>query len=229
VIYSGSGKKSQRLLTGITGFEFGINQMDGAKGSDVCLIRKPETPNEWNEFEAAAMPYMEDVYRVAMWLVRDRDEAEDLVQETFFQALQSFHRFEKGTNCRAWLITILYHTNSKRIRKHSRLQLVHDAEQEIAERITFEPQTPHGLTDEDVLIAIKKIPRQFQEVVLLCDVEELSYKEIAKTLNLPIGTVMSRLHRGRKLLRTELATYANQYGINRNKMEDKGRRSNAMP
>lgn len=202
--------------------------MDSAKGFDVNLIRKPEPPTEWNEFEAVAMPFMEDVYRVAMWLARDRDEAEDLVQETFFQALQSFHRFEKGTNCRAWLVTILYHTNSKRIRSRLRLQLVHDAEQEIADTIAFEPQTPQRLTDEDVLMAIEKIPRVFQEVVLLCDVEEFSYKEIAETLSLPIGTVMSRLHRGRKLLRTELASYANQYGINRNNMEDKGKKSNAV-
>jgi RNA polymerase sigma-70 factor (ECF subfamily) len=190
----------------------------------LSLIHKPEPPNEWNEFEAVAMPFMSDVYRVAMWLVRDRDEAEDLVQETFFQALQSFHRFEKGTNCRAWLVTILYHTNSKRIRSRLRLQLVHDVEQEIADTVAFELQTPQGLTDEDVLVAIEKIPRQFQEVVLLCDVEEFSYKEIAESLSVPIGTVMSRLHRGRKLLRTELASYANQYGINK----DKGRKSNAV-
>lgn len=194
----------------------------------LSLIRKSQPANDWGEFETVAMPLMGDVYRVAVWLTRDKDVAEDLLQETFFQALQSFHRFERGTNCRAWLVTILYHTNSKRLRSRSRLQLVVSADDdEIAGTIAFEPQIPQGLKDEEILQAIEKIPRQFQEVVLLCDVEELSYKEIAEALGVPIGTVMSRLYRGRKLLRTELATYAKSFGIRGNK-DDKGRKSNAM-
>jgi len=192
----------------------------------LSLRRRQEPTDVWKDFEAEATPFMADVYRVAMWLARDREEAEDLVQETFTQALLSYHRFEKGTNCRAWLVKILYHTNSKRIRSGSKLQLVYSVEEDIAETLAFEPPTPQGLTDEEVLTALEKIPKQFQEVVLLCDVEEFSYKEISVALSLPIGTVMSRLHRGRKMLRNELATFANRYGINQE--EDKGRESNAV-
>ncbi len=192
----------------------------------LSLARKQEPTDSWNDFETEVIPFMADVYRVAMWLVRDKTDAEDLVQETYKQALLSYHRFEKGTNCRAWLVTILYHTNSKRIRSRSKLHLVHSVEEEIAETIAFEPPTPQGLTDEDVLAALEKIPKQFQEVVLLCDVEDFSYKEISLALNVPIGTVMSRLHRGRRLLRSELAAFANRYGIN--KEDDKGRESNAV-
>ena len=193
------------------------------------LNRKQETFEVWKDFESEAMPFMNDVHRVAIWLVRDRDEAEDLVQETFFQALQSFHRFEIGTNCRAWLMTILYHMHSKRLRVKTKLHLVNDNEEIIAETIAFEPPTPQGLTDEEVLYAIEKIPKQFQEVVLLCDVEEFTYKEIADVLKIPVGTVMSRLHRGRKLLRTELAAYAKNYRIgNKDEGEGEGRKSNAV-
>lgn len=194
----------------------------------LSLIRKKEVSNLWDEFETVAMPFMQEVYRVAMYLTRNKDEAEDLVQETYFQALQSFHRFEKGTNCRAWLVTILYHMNSKRIRSLSKLQLVSDSEETIAETLAFEQPTPHGLTDKEILQGIEKIPRPFQEVVLLCDVEEFSYKEIADFLNVPIGTVMSRLHRGRKLLRAELAVIAREYGINLETTDDKERKSNAV-
>ncbi|MEP6923427.1 MAG: sigma-70 family RNA polymerase sigma factor [Pyrinomonadaceae bacterium] len=172
-----------------------------------------EKEEDWAAFEAEALPLMPDVFRVARYLVRDREEAEDLMQETFVQALGSFHRYQRGTNCRAWLVTILYHTNSKRRRKLGRLQLVADTEERIAETVAYSPPTPQNLTDEEVLEALTKIPQQFREVVLLSDVEEFAYKEIAALLNVPIGTVMSRLHRGRKMLRLELTDYAGEYGI----------------
>ena len=159
------------------------------------------------------MPLMPDLFRLAMWLVRERAGAEDLVQETFAQALQSFHRFEKGTNCRAWLVTIMYHMNSKRRRARSRLQLVHDSEERIAETVAYEAPTPQGLTEEEVLRALRRLPPQYQEVVVLADVEDLAYQEIADAMAIPVGTVMSRLHRGRKMLRAELAGYANAHGI----------------
>ncbi|MGH9762075.1 MAG: sigma-70 family RNA polymerase sigma factor [Blastocatellia bacterium] len=167
----------------------------------------------WEAFEAEALPYLDDMFRFAMWLVRDRHEAEDLVQETFVQALGSFHRFEKGTNCRAWLITIMYHMRSKWRRSASRLRLVDDVDEQIAETVAFEPPSPEGVTEEEVLLALERLPRSYQEVVLLSDVQEMTYKEIAKLLSIPVGTVMSRLHRGRKILRAELAEYANRMGI----------------
>jgi RNA polymerase sigma-70 factor (ECF subfamily) len=183
------------------------------------LILKPahqeEREQQWAAFEAEAIPHMESIFRVAMWLVRDRAEAEDLTQETFVQALKSFHRYRQGTNCRAWLMTIMRHLHIKRYRAKSRLRVVDDSEEKIAASIAFEPPTPQGITDEEVLHALERIPAPYQEVILLSDVEDMSYKEIARTLQIPIGTVMSRLSRGRKLLRAELVTYANAHGIGR--------------
>jgi RNA polymerase sigma-70 factor, ECF subfamily len=176
-------------------------------------IRQLDRASQWASFEAEALPQLSALFRVAMWLVRDRSEAEDLVQDTFMQALQSFHRFEKGTNCRAWLIRILFHVNSNRRRAKARLELVSDTDERIAETIAFDPPTPQGLTEEEVLRALRSLPPQFEEVVLLSDIEDMTYKEIAKTLGVPIGTVMSRLHRGRKMMRAELASYANSRGV----------------
>jgi len=177
------------------------------------LTREKTRLADWASFENEALPHHADLYRMAMWLLRNRDEAEDLVQETFMAALRSFHRFERGTNCRAWLIKIMYHTLSKRRRGEGRLRIVSDTEEQIAETVAFEPTTPHNITEGEVLQALERLPQQFQEVVILSDVEDMTYKEIAAALSIPTGTVMSRLHRGRRLLRAELAAYANTLGI----------------
>jgi len=177
------------------------------------LTRENTRLADWASFENEALPHHADLYRMAKWLVRDRDQAEDLVQETFVAALRSFHRFEKGTNCRAWLIKIMYHTLSKRRRGEGRLRIVSDNEEQIAETVAFEPPTPQSITEKEVLEALKRLPQQFQEVVILSDVEDMTYKEIAEALSIPTGTVMSRLHRGRSSLRAELAAYANSLGI----------------
>jgi RNA polymerase sigma-70 factor (ECF subfamily) len=162
----------------------------------------------WADFEAEVLPHVNGLFRLAMWFERDRAEAEDLVQETMIRALESFHRFESGTNCRAWLATILRNVRSNRRRSRSRSPLVDDPDDRIAQTIPFVPPVPQQLTDEEILGALARIPASFQEVILLCDVEELSYKEIAAVLGIPLGTVMSRLHRGRALLRAELAAPA---------------------
>lgn len=167
----------------------------------------------WERFESEAMPHAPSLFRIARWLTRNQTDAEDLLQETLMEALRSFHRFTEGTNCRAWLVTILYHHHSKSRRASSHLHLVSDEQERIAETIAFEPPTPQNLTDDDVISALHRIPRAFQEVVILSDVEGLSYKEIAEATRVPIGTVMSRISRGRKLLRTELAVYAQEHGF----------------
>jgi RNA polymerase sigma-70 factor (ECF subfamily) len=180
--------------------------------------RVGEAAGQWTEFEAVALPHLESLFRLALWLERDRHGAEDLVQETFAQALQSFHRFEPGTNCRAWLVSILQHLRSNRRRTLARqppLSDVADVEEQLAETLAYEPPTPEGLSEDEVLVALKKLPASFQEAIVLADVEQFSYKEIAEILGIPLGTVMSRLHRARKLLRTELAAYANARGIGR--------------
>ena len=169
----------------------------------------------WTTFESEAMPHAASLFRIARWLTRDHTSAEDLLQETLTEALSSFHRFTPGTNCRAWLVSIMYHRHSKKRWKETRLHLVSDAEERIAETIQFEPPTPQNLTDEEVLSALASLPRAFQEVVILADVEEFSYKEIATATEVPVGTVMSRISRGRKLLRSRLAEYARAHGFGR--------------
>jgi RNA polymerase sigma-70 factor (ECF subfamily) len=158
----------------------------------------------WGAFEAEVLPHADRLFRLAMWFERDRSEAEELVQETMMQALRSFHRFEPGTNCGAWLTAILQHVRSNRRRARQRSPLVNDTDDRISRTVHFVPPVPQELTDEEVLAALRRIPAHFQEVIVLSDVEELTYKEIAEALDIPLGTVMSRLHRGRALLRSEL-------------------------
>jgi RNA polymerase sigma-70 factor (ECF subfamily) len=181
------------------------------------MAYKPAIADEqlWAAFESEALPHADRLFRLAMWLERNRQEAEDLVQETMVQALQSFHRFRPGTNCRAWLVTILQHVRSNRRRGLRRSPLVSDADDRLARTVPFVPPIPDRLTDEDVLGALSRVPQQYQEVILLCDVEELTYKEIADALAIPLGTVMSRLHRGRALLRSELPLSATLPGRQR--------------
>jgi RNA polymerase sigma-70 factor, ECF subfamily len=164
-----------------------------------------EEPRErWAAFEAEAMPYADQLFRLAMWFERDRREAEDLVQDTMVQALQSFHRFTSGTNCRAWLVTILQHVRSNRRRARMRRDAVEEIDERIGETVSFVPAIPQQLSDEDLLAALRGIPARYSDIIVLCDVEEMTYKEIAEALDIPIGTVMSRLHRGRALLRKSL-------------------------
>lgn len=149
------------------------------------------------------MPHADRLFRLAMWLERDRQEAEDLVQDTMIEALKSFHRYTIGTNCKAWLVTILHNVRNNR-RRARRLTLVEDVDDRLAETVPFVPAVPAQITDEDFVIALRGIPEHYHDIILLSDVEELTYKEIAAALKIPIGTVMSRLHRGRALLRQRL-------------------------
>jgi RNA polymerase sigma-70 factor (ECF subfamily) len=159
---------------------------------------------QWTAFEAEALPHVASLFRMAMWFERNRQEAEDVVQDTLKQALESFHRYTPGTNCRAWLLTILHHVRSNRKRAKGRSPIVSDVDNAAAAAAPFVPPVPEQLTDEDLLSALRRIPVPYQEVIVLSDIDELPYKEIATTLSIPIGTVMSRLHRGRALLRQEL-------------------------
>jgi RNA polymerase sigma-70 factor (ECF subfamily) len=160
---------------------------------------------QWESFEAEMIPLMPDLYRVAVWLTKNKTEAEDLVQETLFQALKSFHRYRVGTNSFAWLTKIMYHLNLKRLRKSRLTESLDYLEEKTVEIMVYESSIYHKLTDKEIIDALKKLPEPFLQVVLLSDVEELSYKEIAEILDIPIGTVMSRLARGRKMLRQQLA------------------------
>lgn len=203
---------SRRLDVGIIEEGDGISSTaDGCANSGVeDMSNWPLAPwssqgdSRWALFEAEALPHVDGLFRLAMCLERDRDAAEDLVQETFTEALQSFHRFERGTNCRAWLITIMRHVQSKRWRARGRARLISDGDVDLAGTIPFEPPTPQDVTDADILRALDALPEGFREVVILADVQELSYREIASALQVPIGTVMSRLSRARQMMRRRL-------------------------
>jgi RNA polymerase sigma-70 factor (ECF subfamily) len=163
---------------------------------------------ELEEFESAALPHTNDLYRAALNLLRNPAEAEDLVQDVYLNAWKSFHRFEKGTNCRAWLFGILFNRLHHHRRKWFQLPLAKEDPQQLAETLPSTPSVPQELRDEDMLAALDKLPREFRAVILLADVEDFAYKEIAAVLEIPMGTVMSRLSRGRKLLREALANFA---------------------
>lgn len=175
----------------------------------------------WSTFEEEVLPHADRLFRLAMWLERNRADAEDAVQETMVQAMRSFHRYQPGTNCRAWLITILQRIVSNRRRARGRSILVSDPDDRIAETVSFVPPVPQELTDELVLGSLRGLPLVFQEVILLCDVEDLSYKEAAEALDVPVGTVMSRLHRGRARLRASL-TAADALPVSRPAVQDPG-------
>src|SRR4029450_2696725 len=129
------------------------------------------------------IPHLNDLFRTAVHLVRDRTEAQDLIQNTYLQAWKSFHRFEPGTNCRAWLFKILFNEIRHYRRRWSTNKTVPEGEQTFEETLAYEPPIPEEIKDEDVLKALDEIPSEFREVVLLADVHEFAYKEIADTLN----------------------------------------------
>jgi RNA polymerase sigma-70 factor (ECF subfamily) len=156
---------------------------------------------------------MADVFRVANYLARDRETAEDLTQETFAQALKSFHRYTPDTNCRAWLVTILYHLNSKASAQSRAIKTRRRYRRANRRNRRFRAADTGRIKDEEILQALEKLPKAFRDVVVLTDVEEFSYKEVAEFMQVPIGTVMSRLHRGRKLLRQQLTECARNFGL----------------
>ena len=160
------------------------------------------------EFDRAALVHVSELLRVATRLCGDAAAGEDLVQETYLQAWRSFHRFEAGTNCRAWLYKILLFTYSAQRRKRARQPFLVDIDTTADAALLVEPPTPDLLTVEAVRAAFDGLPDPFRTVVVLVDVEGLTYREAADALNVAIGTVMSRLSRGRRMLRLELAQHA---------------------
>ena len=172
-------------------------------------------PMNRDRFEVEAMPHLNDLFRTASRVLGERSRAEDVVQEVFLQAWKSFDRFEPGTNCRAWLFKILFHCMNHHRRKWYRFPLLREKEEFLEANLTSVEPIPEHLTDEDILAALDRLPGDYRAVVMLVDVEEFTYKEAAEILGIPIGTVMSRLSRGRKGLRDLLETVAKEYGLNR--------------
>jgi RNA polymerase sigma-70 factor (ECF subfamily) len=174
------------------------------------------TPEERREgYEKEALVHLDALYRVALRLTANAADAEDLVQETMLRAYRSWDRYTPGTNAKGWLLTILRHLFINEYRRKSRHPETVDVD-------TIEPfalfqevqeEDPQGaffdkIVDDEVLRAVDQLPEAFREAVTLSDVEGLSYEEVAKVLDVPVGTVKSRLYRGRRLLQAKLYDYA---------------------
>ena len=179
------------------------------------------------EFAELAMPYMDQLYSAALRMTRNPADAEDLVQETYLRGYRGFGGFKAGTNLRAWLFKILTNTyiNTYRAKKRRPDETALDDTEDYvlyrriggleaasAER-TPESEVLDAMPDDAVKRALEALPEQFRMAVLLADVEGFSYKEIAKIMDVPVGTVMSRLHRGRKQLQARLLDFAQERGL----------------
>lgn len=170
-------------------------------------------------FEEEALALSEQVYRVARRLAPSREEAEDLVQETYARAFRNWRSFEAGTNLRAWLFRILTNLNIDRGRREQRTPTMEPIEEgdyflynrlEAAGGGSDEDRAVERLSQDGVVEALSAVPHDFRDVIVLVDIGDFSYRDAAQILDIPIGTVMSRLHRGRRILKHELAERALQ-------------------
>jgi RNA polymerase sigma-70 factor (ECF subfamily) len=186
-----------------------------------------------DRFERDALVFMDQLYAAALRYTKNPEDARDLVQDTYLKAFNSFHQFEEGTNLRAWLYRVLTTTFINTYRKDQRRPQLASGELEdwqLAEAQSHtsdlgksaEVEALENLPDSDIKRALQEIPEEFRIAVYLADVEGFSYKEIANIVEVPAGTVMSRLHRGRKLLREKLADYAKELGYSTEGKSKKG-------
>ena len=177
------------------------------------------------EFETTALVHTSELFATALRLTKNERDAEDLVQDAFMKAFKNFHQYQRGTNCRAWLFRILTNTfinNYRRRIKEREILGAEDlrpVEEQLFDRtrITLQSDPEHSLWSKvishDVRRALESLPVEFRMVVVLADLQSLTYKDIALILDCPVGTVMSRLYRGRRLMRAQLEEYAYQAGI----------------
>ncbi|QQS37317.1 MAG: sigma-70 family RNA polymerase sigma factor [Ignavibacteriales bacterium] len=174
------------------------------------------------DFEREAIPHMDALYNFALRMTGDSDDADDLVQETYLKAFRFYDKFEKGTNCKAWLFRILRNTyiNKYRKTKNEPDKVDYDEIENFYENIKtptandshLEKDIYDKLLDDELSNAIASLPEDFRTVIILCDIEGFSYEEIADFVDVPVGTVRSRLHRARKMMFTKLHKYAVERG-----------------
>jgi len=180
------------------------------------------TQQKHEEFQLEAVPHMDILYNYGLRLTGNPEDANDLLQETFLKAYRFWDKFEKGTNCRAWLFRIMRNSYINRYRKavktpeHVDYDEIKEFYNTIREQSTdandLSEKLYGQLLDDQIATAITDIPEEFRTVVILCDIEGFTYEEAAEFVDCPIGTIRSRLHRGRKLLRDKLFKYAHERG-----------------
>jgi RNA polymerase sigma-70 factor, ECF subfamily len=191
----------------------------------LALLAEPQTPEQkqlYADFEREAVPHMDSLYNFALKMTGDSDDASDLIQETYLKAFRFFDKFEKGTNCKAWLFRIMKNTYINTYRKSAKEPDKVDYEdvENFYENIKasntdsahLEKDIYDNLLDDELSAAITSLPEDFRTVVILADIEGYTYEEIADFIDVPVGTVRSRLHRARKMLFTKLYDYAGQKG-----------------
>lgn len=189
------------------------------------------------DFEEMAMPFVDSLYNTAYRMTRNAEDAQDLVQETYFKAYRYYDKFTEGTNLKAWLFKILKNTFINNYRKKQKQPFqtdFADIEESLESRVQDDPQRAptrpdeillENVLDEDVQKAMDSLPHDYRMAVVLADLEGFSYKEIADILEVPVGTVMSRLYRGRKLLEEAMLRYAQDHGYLRSVEEPARKRS----
>lgn len=172
------------------------------------------------EFERVALPHLSRLYNAALYLTKDNAEAEDLVQATYLRAFCVFDQFEAGTNCRAWLLSILqklfinrYHQKKREPEIHDWKQINRDYESMVHQITSAKQYDPENLYLSRLMVkeietALRELPEEYRIVIVLVDIEDLSYEEAAKVMDCPVGTVRSKLSRGRRLLQLKLRDYA---------------------
>ncbi len=198
-----------------------LMQSEAARAKEPEKLTRAEIEKQ-RDFQREAMVHIDSLYNFALRMTGDAEDANDLVQETYMKAYRFFDSFEKGTNCKAWLFRILKNSYINKYRKESKepdkidydeiKEFYHSVKHSSLDSNDMQEKMFGELLDDEVARALESLPEDFKEVVQLCDIEGFTYEEIANMVDCPIGTVRSRLHRGRKILREKLMEYAKQHG-----------------
>jgi RNA polymerase sigma-70 factor (ECF subfamily) len=203
-------------------YKLGPHRVPLGSGAPQIPMKAVQKTEKHRAFEREALPQTELLYNFALRMTNNSADADDLLQETFLKAFRFWDKYEQGTNIRAWLFRIMKNSYINRYRKETKEPDTVDYDEvqnfftsvrdESVDANDLQQSLYSNLLDDDVAAAIAELPDDFRTVVILCDIEGLTYEEIAEFVDCPLGTVRSRLHRGRRLLRARLAGYARKRG-----------------